>query len=85
MGPAYLALARAYAELGEPEKANAIVSDSDVVLQWSQKYVRYQGLIAEINVMSGQPEAAIDRLAQAMRDGVYYSPALLRLDPIGSR
>jgi len=82
-GAVYLGLAAAYAARGQREKAIESVRDVDRILRpGGDLYAGNQGLIAEVYVMNGEPEAAIDRLALALRDPLYYSPALLRLDPI---
>jgi len=79
----YVALAGAYAALGEREKAEQVIRELDTRGHWPGfYYLGLQGLIAEVYVMNGQPEAAIDRLAIALREPMFYSPALLELDPI---
>ena len=78
---AYFALADAYAALGEREKAIETIREVDRAARVGH-HAGDQGLIAEVYVMSGEPEAAIDRLALALHDPLFYSPALLQLDPI---
>jgi TolB-like protein/DNA-binding SARP family transcriptional activator len=84
---AYLSLADAAAALGQREEANESIRDVDRIEKGHYACHQghcagEQGLIAEVYVMSGEPEAAIDRLALALHDPLSYSPALLRLDPI---
>jgi TolB-like protein/Flp pilus assembly protein TadD len=80
--PAYLSLAAAAAAFRERQKARDIIRDLDRGVRWGSQYGGNQGLIAEVYVMNGDPEAAIDRLAIALHEPRFYSPALLRLDPI---
>src|SRR5205823_6564822 len=75
----YIGLAWAYAGLGR--KREAIDEIARLDQRGAKLNATQQGLVAEVYVMCGEPDAAIDRLTKAVHTP-FYTPAVLRLDPV---